>query len=281
MRWRRISLCIFILTIFFLPSTDAKPFEHTENGKNIKIFIGEVSGYGEHELQSQFFDRFKEALGEVLGDFSTKGKITVVDDSWINGDISSEKDFSDIINLDSVRKNIHMDAIAYSPSFQKELANVKMIFYAEKIFGREYFWDDNKLAARKKMIGKPYHISPQLTNAAKTIGQEYGADYLLFCNLMDADIILKNSIFKMTKKLDEKPKQIRVISFFYLIDTKTGLVYEGYNFSDKTSQILNLLGQYGNDIDATKLLLAMFKAHSQRIVEDVYNEGTKVLSKGN
>lgn len=281
MKFKRIFYLFCILSIFFYSSADAKLFEQTKNGKGIKIFVGEVSGYGEHELQPQFLERFKEALGEVFGEFSKKGKINIVDDSWLKDNNSSEQDFANIIQVGSVLKDIHMDAIAYSPSFQKEKANVKMIFYAEKIFGRDYFWDDDKLTARKKMIGKPYRISERLTNAAKTIGEEYGADYLLFCNLMDADIIFKNSIFKMTNNLEEKPKQIRVSSFFYLIDTKTGLVYEGYNFSDKTSQILNLLGQYGNDIDATKLLLTMFKVHSQRIVEDVCNDGTKILSKGN
>ena len=281
MRLSKILFFIFILTIYFLPSADAKLFEQSAQSKGIKIFVGEVSGYGEHELQPQFLSIFREALGEVVGEFSSKGKISSVDDDWIKNEQSHEKGFVGIISVHSVLQDIHMDAIAYGPSFQKETANVKMIHYAEQVFGRDYFWDDDKLAVRKKMIGKPYHISPKLTNIVKTIGEEYEADYLLFCNLMDADVVLKNSIFKITSKLEDKPKQIKVSSFFYLIDTKSGLVYEGYNFSDKTSQILNLLGQYGNDIDSTKLLLTMFKVHSQRIVEDMCNAGTKILSKGN
>lgn len=281
MKLQRILFIIFILTIFLSPSANAKLFEHAGNDKGIKIFVGEVAGYGEHELQPQFLSIFRETLGEVFGEFSTKGKLNIVDDGWLRGDSSSGKDFAEIIRVGSVIQDIHMDAIAYGPSFKKEDANVKMIFYAEKALGRDYFWDDDKLAARKKMIGKPYHISAKLTNAAKTIGETYNADYLIFCNLMDADIVLKNSIFKVSERLADKPKQIKVSSFFYMIDAKTGLVYEGYNFSDKTSQILNLLGQYGNDIDSTKLLTAMFKVHSQRIVEDICNEGAKVLSKNN
>ena len=174
-----------------------------------------------------------------------------------------------------------MDAIAYGPSFKKEDANVKMIFYAEKALGEDYFWDDAKLEARKKMIGKPYRISEKLTNVAKTVGSQYGADYLLFCNLVDADVVLKNSLFNATTTLSERPKQIKVVSFFYLIDAKTGLVYEGYNLSDKTGQILNLLGQYGKAMTATNLLQCMFEVQSKRILEDVCNAGSKVLAKGN
>ena len=103
----------------------------------------------------------------------------------------------------------------------------------------------------------------------------------MFCNLVDADIRLKNSVFNAsTTELSERPKQIKVVSFFYLIDTKTGLVYEGYNLSDKTGQILNLLGQYGKAMTATNLLQCMFEVQAKRIMEDVCNEGQKVLAKG-
>ena len=189
--------------------------------------------------------------------------------------------FAGIIQVGAVLQDIHMDAIAYGPSFRKEAANAKMIYYAEQALGEDYFWDDEKLAARKKMIGKPYHISPKMTNAAKTVGSEYEADYLLFCNLVEADVVLKNSIFNASTTLNERPKQIKVESFFYLIDTKSGLVYEGYNLSDKTGQILNLLGQYGKAMTAQNLLQCMFEVQSKRIAEDVCNEGQKVFLKGN
>ena len=104
---------------------------------------------------------------------------------------------------------------------------------------------------------------------------------MLFCNLVDADIELKNSIFNASvSNISERPKKIKVESFFYLIDAKNGLVYEGYNLSDKTGQILNLLGQYGKAMNAENLLTCMFEVQSKRIVEDMYNAGKKVLEKG-
>ena len=114
-----------------------------------------------------------------------------------------------------------------------------------------------------------------------TFGRETGADYLLFCNLVNADIELKNSIFNASTTLSERPKKIVVESFFYLVDTKTGLVCEGKIFSDKTGQILNLLGQYGKAMTAENLLQCMFEVQSKRIVEDMCNEGKKILAGGN
>lgn len=277
MTLKKILPLVFMLTIFFTTAAFAKPFEGKTEGAG--IFIGEVACYGEHEIKPEFLAAFKDQLWQTLKDFEIKGKLhTVGDEDWLgDGDTSSE--FIDIINVGSALQDIHMDAIAYGPSFQKENANVKMIYYAERALGEDYFWDDAKLAARKKMIGKPYHISPRLTEVAKTVGREYGADYLLFCNLVDADIILKNSIFNASTTLSERPKQIKMATFFYLIDVKSGLVYEGYNFSDKTGQILNLIGQYGKAMTAQNLLQCMFEVQSKRIVEDMCNAGQKVLGK--
>ena len=277
MSLKKILPSVFLLMIFFTASAFAKPFEGKTAGAG--IFVGEVACYGEHEIRPEFLAAFKEQLWQTLKDFESNGKLhTVGDEDWIGGGDTSPE-LIDIINVDSVLQDIHMDAIAYGPSFQKENANVKMIFYAEHALGEDYFWDDDKLAARKKMIGKPYHISPRLTEMAKTVGREYDADYLLFCNLVDADIVLKNSIFNASTTLSERPKQIKMATFFYLIDVKSGLVYEGYNFSDKTGQILDLLGQYGKAMTAPNLLQCMFEVQSKRIVEDMCNAGQKILGK--
>lgn len=279
MQWKKFLSAVFILAIFFTSTALAKPFEGKKDG--IGIFVGEVACYGEHEIKNEFLDTFKEKLWESLKEFETQGKIhTVGDSKWLGGGDTSGG-LMGIIRVDSVLSDIHMDAIAYGPSFRKELANAKMTYYAERALGEDYFWDDEKIAARRKTIGKPYHISQKLTEAAKNIGKEYNADYLLFCNLVDTDIQLKNSIFNAsTQLLSERPKKIKVASFFYLIDTKSGLVYEGYIFSDKTGQILNLLGQYGMAMTAQNLLQCMFEVQSKRIVEDMYNAGKKALSKG-
>ena len=274
---RILSLSIMLM-VFFTSSVLAKPFEGKTEG--LGIFIGEVACYGEHEIKDDFLSTFKEKLWDSLKELESKGKLhTVGDNDWLGGG-NTASGFAGLIQVGSVLKDIHKDAIAYGPSFQKEAANVEMIYYAEHALGEDFFWDDDKLAARKQMIGKPYHISPKLTEAAKTVGRQYGADYLFFCNLVDADVKLKNSIFNAKTTLSERPKQIKVASFFYLIDTKSGLVYEGYTLSDKTGQILNLIGQSGKAMTAENLLQCMFEVQSKRIVEDMCNAGQKVLGKG-
>ena len=273
----RVFSLLIMLTIALSSWTFAKPFEGKTEGAG--IFVGEVACYGEHEIRPEFLATFKDQLWQRLKDSESKGKMhTVGDDKWLGAGFAPG--FADIIQVDAVLRDIHKDAIAFGPSFQKESANVEMIYHAEKALGEDFFWNDEKLAARKQMKGKPYHISPKLTEAAKTIGKTYGADYLLFCNLVDADINLKNSLFNATTVFSERPKQIKVTSFFYLVDTKSGLVYEGYNFSDKTGQILNLLGQYGKAMTAENLLQCMFEVQSGRIVEDICNDGQKALAKG-
>ena len=273
MKFKRIFYFFCILSIFFNSSALAKPFEKTSG---IGIFIGEVAGYGEHEIKSQEMKEFKDKLAELFFIEQGTGKLHIVGGLY---DDNSAPSFGDIIKVENVIQDIHMDAIAYGPSFQKENANAKMIFYAERALGEDYFWNDEKIAAKRKMIGKPYHISQRLTNAAKTIGEEYGADYLFFCNLVEVDVQLKNSIFSVSMgEMNETPKKIKVESFFYLIDTKTGLVYEGHNFSDKTGEFLALLG--GKLMTAENLLKCMFEVQSKRIVKGVCNEGQKVLAKG-
>lgn len=270
-------LSLFIASVFILTSSaSAKPFDNGGSG----IYVGEVSCYGEHEIRPEFLHTFREKLSEQLNIYQGKGNFRIINSKWLLG-ADTSSNFGGIIKVDSVLQDIHMDAIVYAPSFQKENANVKMIHYAERALGEDYFWDDEKLAARKKMAGKPYHISPKMTEAAKTFGRETGADYLLFCNLVNADIELKNSIFNTSTTLNERPKKIVVESFFYLVDTKTGLVCEGKIFSDKTGQILNLLGQYGKAMTAENLLQCMFEVQSKRIVEDMCNEGKKILAGGN
>ena len=155
-----------ILTIFLTSSVFAAPFGGKTSGAG--IFIGEVACYGEHEIKQDFMDTFKDQLFKTFTEFEAKEKLHLVDGG------GATSGFAGLVQVDSVLKDIHKDAIAYGPSFQKEAANVEMIYYAEKALGEDFFWDDAKLAARKQMIGKPYRISPKLTEAAKTVGKQYG-----------------------------------------------------------------------------------------------------------
>ena len=113
MTLKKILSLIFLLTIFFTASAFAKPFEGKNTG--IGIFIGEVACYGEHEIRPEFLETFKEQLWQTLKDFEDKGKLhTVGDDYWIGGGNPSSE-FVDVINVNAVLQDLHMDAIAYGP----------------------------------------------------------------------------------------------------------------------------------------------------------------------
>ena len=271
MRLIRVIFIVGIMLLLSISVTCAKPFGNHTSGEG--VFVGEVACYGEHEIQPQFLDTFREAIRENLQEIQTKDKIHIVDNgSWI----SKEGDMSE----NSILTHIHMDAIAYGPLFQKESAGAKMIRYAEGIFGEDYFWDEKKLETRRAMAKKPYHISPTMTEAAKEIGLKYNADYLFYCNLMEADIELATSIFNSeTSNDDERAKHIKLDTYYYLLSVKTGFVYEGHIMMEKTARLQDLFGTYGKAMNSETLLHAVFDKQAKKIIKDAFGNGQKTLEK--
>ena len=267
--WRKTFFIVCMCLMLICSCASAKPFDSKQNGPG--VFVGEVACYGEHEIQQEFLKVFHDKLAENLQLTAQKGKIHFVDNTdWMlgNGDAGERE----------ILSHIHMDAIAYGPRFQKDSANARMIHYAEKVFGEDYFWNEKNKAARKAAEGKPYRISREMTEAARDIGLKYGADYLLFCNLLEVDVELSKSIFNArTTNLEERPKRINVETSAFLLDVKTGKVYEGHILTDKFARIQNLFGQYGKAMTAETLLGAMFDEQSKNIVKDVFGRGKKNL----
>ena len=89
---------------------------------------------------------------------------------------------------------------------------------------------------------------------------------------------LANSIFNAkTTNIEERPKHIEVETSAFLIDVKTGRIYEGHILTNKIARIQNLFGQYGKAMTAETLLGAMFDVQSEKIVKDVFWNGKKTL----
>ncbi|MBR3623683.1 MAG: hypothetical protein IKN43_10095 [Selenomonadaceae bacterium] len=269
--WKTASATALIFLFTFSCAFADKPFKKYTGGA--AIFIGEVACYGEHELQAKFLDIFRNNLEENITVLEQQEKIHCVGHTgWLTG--TGDPNEAKLI------KNIHMDVIAYGPLFEKEAANAKMIRYAEKVFGRDYFWNESKLKARKERAKKPYKISPEMTEAAKKIGEKYGAEYLFFCNMQDADMEIAHSIFNATDtSKEERPKHIRMETYSFLLNVKTGEVYESHLITEKTGRIQNLFGQYGKAMTTEKLLGAMFDMQSKKIVKDVFGNGKDALEK--
>ena len=123
MAWIRIlSLSLMLMFLFTSSAFAEKPFAKKTEGAG--IFIGEVACYGEHEIKPEFLATFKEQLWQSLKELENKGKFhTVGDDDWLD-DGKSSYGFIDVLQVDSVLRDIHMDAIAYGPSFQDILERI-------------------------------------------------------------------------------------------------------------------------------------------------------------
>ena len=254
-------LCAVMLALVMIataPITQAKPFGNKGNGP--AILIGEIACYGDHELKTDKISTFSDKVREAL---------------------ESEQGFSltsPTIKLDEkVMRHIHMDAIAYGPWFQKEYAGAEMVRYAEAVFGQDYFWNDRKLAERKERRGHIYRAGAEVTELVKKIGAENNVKYLFFCNVREANIELKHSIFNAKTTLDERPKNLKVETEYYLIDTQTGNIYEGHTETSKTGQIINLIGQYGKAMTSENLLQVMCEVQAKEIMKDAVRKGRKIL----
>ncbi|MBR2214446.1 MAG: hypothetical protein IJ849_01650 [Selenomonadaceae bacterium] len=264
--------CIFLLVsavLMLLTATAlAKPFGGSQTGAG--VFIGEVACYGEHEIKPEFMTEFRTKFMENIQEIDEKAKIHLTGNTdWLTGGGDPTER--------ALLTHIHMDAIAYGPNFEKAYANAKMEKYAEDVFGEQYFWDENKMAARRAGAKKPYRISQAMTDAAREIGLKYGAEYLLFCNVQEVDVELANSIFNAKTDINERAKHIKVETSAYLINAKTGMVYESHLLTEKTGRIQNLFGEYGKGMTTVTLLGAMFDMQSKKLVKDVFENGKKAL----
>ena len=252
-----------LLAMFLIVAASPRPIFAAPFGgtKGAELLLAEVACYGEHELQQDFLDTFRDEMGDALNnakDFNAQVYFpTSAPGATLSGD-------------DATFAFIHMDAIAYAPLFEVDKANAAMIRHARDRFGKEYFWDENKMKARRDGKFKPYRLHPESTAMARDMGQKYGVKYLLFCNLREVDTRLKHSIFSSHVNVNEfRAKKLRTISNFYLIDTRTGLVYEGLNEKDKTSQILSLIGRYGQAATVQNLLQCLFEVQAQETLKDL------------
>ncbi|MBR1859289.1 MAG: hypothetical protein IJ797_07310, partial [Selenomonadaceae bacterium] len=65
---------------------------------------------------------------------------------------------------------------------------------------------------------------------------------------------------------------------FYLINTKTGKVFEGQNAEKKTSLVSNILiSKYGNNFTIQEMIQTLIAAQSQQIIKTINNKAIKAI----
>ena len=267
---------LIAVMIFCIGGTANAAFEKSSNGKT--ILLAEVKGYGEDELRPEFLESFKEALGDEM----QQSKIFSTDLSRLSDGVYLDLDKQE--PEDKLFSLIHMDAIANGHLYRRELANSQMIRYGDSVKGKAYYQDDEKTAQRMKLEGKPYELSANITQMAIELGNKYGADYLLFVNVRDADVFRKTGgIFGAHTTAEELEKGMRgkKVTFeleYYLVNVETCKVYEGQNAQKKTALMKNILiGKEGQKANATQLLTEILKDQARQIVKGLETKGLKTV----
>ena len=174
-----------------------------------------------------------------------------------------------------------MDAIARGHLYKRELANVQMIIYGDSIFGKQYYQNEEKITQRLKLEGQPYKLGDEITKKVIQLGQQYDVDYMLFVNLRDVDVWRKTGgIFGThTSAQEYRGKKAIVELEFYLINTKTGKVFEGQNKEKKTSLVTNILiDKYGNNFTIQQMIQELITNQTKQIVKSIEDKGIKCIS---
>ena len=251
-------------------------FDQTSNGP--RILLAEVKGYGEDELKPEFLAHFRE----ILGDQMQMSKKFQVDLSRLSNDV--------FLNLDQQNPEdklfsiIHMDAIAHSHLYRRELANSQMIKYGDSIMGKSYYQDDEKTAQRMKLEGQPYNLTSNVDYMVRELGQKYNVDYMLFVNMRDADVFRKTGGIFGTHTTEEdiinsmRGKKVTFELEYYLINVKTGKVFEGQNSQKKSAVMKNVVvGKEGQKTNAAQLLTDLLKQQAVQIVKLLENKGLRTV----
>ena len=267
------GLTIFGLTMLLMSNAAFAAFGRTAGLPT--ILIGEVRGYGENELIPKYFEDFRDELAAALQQ-SKK----------VNVDVSRMMASEEPTEEDKLFSLIHKDAIAHGALYRREYANAEMIRYADVIKGggdpkkgRQYFQDDAITKERMKNAGKPYDLTFTAVKQVNEIGQRYNAEYILFVNLRDADVWRKTGgIFGTHNDYDYRGKKVLVELEYYLINTKTGKVFEGQNAEKKTSLTTNVLvGKYGNNFTVHDMVNYILKDQAEKVADDVLKKALKAI----
>lgn len=265
-----------MMMLLFMSGTTSAAFEKSASLPT--ILLAEVNGYGEDELRPEFLESFREALGDQMQQ-STKFSVDLSrlsDGMYMALDKQAPED--------KLFSFIHMDAIANGHLYRREFASTQMIRYGDSVKGKAYYQDDDKTAQRRKLEGKPYGLSSNITQMAIELGNKYGVDYLLFVNVRDADVFRKTGgIFGTHTTAEEIEKGMRgkKVTFeleYYLVNVKTCQVYEGQNAQKKTALMKNVVvGKQGQKANATQLLTEILKDQAQQIVKGLESKGLKTV----
>ena len=225
-----------------------------------RLLIAEIANYGVNELKAEVAINLYHSLEKNLQkDFNMESR-------QLLSNLGGEP-----IDDTSIFSTIHMDAVAHGSLYRRELVNSNVKNYADSVIGIK---SANKKYKRKS-DGKAYKLTADINPRVREIGRIYGVDYLLFCDIRDADTFRKNVVDSSNNL---RGKKVKVEMEYYLINVKTGKVFEGQTF-DKAVGLDGITKNYGKSFTVDDAINYVMSRHAQQIEKNIGDKALKAVDK--
>lgn len=251
---KKMYVLFFIFALFFCETVFAAPFAAKNNGPT--IMIGEVQCYGQYDL-GKFVDSLRDRI----------------DDGMRQSDkfnVSSGMPDAELMH------KIHKNAIVLGHFYNRGTSGVELIKYANQILGKNYRPTDDECKQKAKEGGTPYTLSPDIAAAAKEYAERENIDYLVFANINYVEVWLRNSIFNTHVPDEYRGKSVSTNVEYYLVNARTGKVYDGLTVEKTTAQQMNMfVAAYGKGMDMGIITSGIMDKHVKVIIKKLSSEGMK------
>lgn len=253
-------LCLLMLCgVAYSPAALAAPFGGGFSSAGVASVIGEVACHGEDELEDQFMTGLRDAYADAF-----------------NG--SEKFSLRSPAPAPELMTTVHRDAIVHGHYYNRGRSDAELIRYANTVLGKNYRPTDEEYKALRKKAGTPYKLSPQVAYDLKQYANAEGIRYFLFCNISHIEVWLKNILFSANKY--DSGKSMAVELEYYLVDARTGYVYDGFSRESKTANMINaIVITGGKNMPSNVLFQRIMEEQVKDVVKDMGNDGLSKLKK--
>ncbi len=253
----------FLSLLLLIPSAslrgNAAPFS---GGEGVPSIIGEIACYGEDELNPLLMAGLREVYKDVF--FSSK-----------KFSIRSVDYKSDLM------KKVHLEAIVRGHLYDKGESNAELIRYAQNALGRNFRRSDKEEKELFNKRGTPYKLSHEVASELKEYSMNSGIKYFIFCNIHSIDVFLINSEYaRRDVSKDLRGKRLDIDMEYYLVDGRTGFVYDGFSHESKTAEMMqSLFVSSGKGMPINMLFQRVIEEQVKDVVSDLGDRGFERLEK--
>jgi len=251
------KIFLMMMTILLTVANSADAAEHFVKPR---LLIAEIANYGVNELKHEVAANLYYALEKNLSeDFNIESRQLLAN---LGGEPIADT---------SIFSTIHMDAVAHGSLYRRELVNSNVKNYADSVVGLK----NAKKNSKRKSDGKAYKLTASISPRVTELGKIYGVDYLLFCDVRDADALRKNSNLTVNNL---RGKKVKVEMEYYLVNVKTGKVFEGQTFDRAINLDTNAIAKsYGKKFGVDDVVNFVMERHAQQIEKNIDKKALKAV----